>query len=73
MSPEALQAIKDGKIEWAIDQQQYAQGWMSVALLYLAITNKNELGGGQPIYTGPGFVTADNVDAVMSLVKAGTR
>jgi len=73
MSPEALQAIKDGKIEWAIDQQQYAQGYMSVVLLYLAIVNKNELGGGQPIYTGPGFVTADNVDAVMGLVKAGTR
>jgi len=39
----------------------------------LAITNNNQLGGGQPIYTGPGFVTADNVDKVMGLVKAGTR
>jgi len=73
MSPEALDAIKAGTIEFAIDQQQYAQGWMSVALLYLAITNNNQLGGGQPIYTGPGFVTADNVDKVMGLVKAGTR
>ncbi len=73
MSPEALQAIKDGKMEFAIDQQQYAQGYMSVVLLYLALTNGNELGGGAPIYSGPGFVTKDNVDKVMALVKAGTR
>jgi simple sugar transport system substrate-binding protein len=73
MSPEALQAIKDGKMEFAIDQQQYAQGYMSVVLLYLALTNGNELGGGAPIYSGPGFVTKDNVDNVMALVKAGTR
>ncbi|MEI6591009.1 MAG: sugar ABC transporter substrate-binding protein [Actinomycetes bacterium] len=73
MSPEALQAIKDGKMEFAIDQQQYAQGYMSVVLLYLALTNGNELGGGAPIYSGPGFVTKDNVANVMALVKAGTR
>lgn len=73
MSPEALQAIKDGKMEFAIDQQQYAQGYMSVVLLYLALTNGNELGGGAPIYSGPGFVTKDNVDNVIALVKAGTR
>jgi simple sugar transport system substrate-binding protein len=46
---------------------------MAVVLLNLAINNGNELGGGVPIYSGPGFVTADNVDAVMALVAAGTR
>lgn len=73
MSPEALQAIKDGTIEFAIDQQQYAQGYLSVVFLYLAITNGNEVGGGLPVYSGPGFVMKDNVDTVMSLVTAGTR
>jgi simple sugar transport system substrate-binding protein len=73
MSPEALADIKAGTIAFAIDQQQYAQGYMSVVLLYLALSNGNKLGGGQPIYTGPGFVTKDNVAQVMSLVKAGTR
>ena len=73
MSPEALQAIKDGTIEFAIDQQQYAQGYLSVVFLYLAITNGNQVGGGLPVYSGPGFVTKDNVDTVMSLVTAGTR
>ena len=73
MSADALQAIKDGKMAFAVDQQQYAQGYMSVVLLYLNLTNAHELGGGLPIYTGPGFVTADNVDKVMELVAAGTR
>jgi simple sugar transport system substrate-binding protein len=73
MSGDALQAIKDGKISFAIDQQQYAQGYLAVTLLYLNLTNGHELGGGLPMYTGPGFVTAANVDKVMALVEAGTR
>ena len=73
MSPEALDAIEAGTMEFAIDQQQYAQGYMSVVLLYLALTNGNELGGGAPVYSGPGFVTKDNVANVKTLVSAGTR
>jgi simple sugar transport system substrate-binding protein len=73
MSADALTAIKDGKMAFAVDQQQFAQGYMSVVLLFLNVTNAHELGGGLPIYTGPGFVTADNVDVVMELVAAGTR
>ena len=73
MSADALQSIKDGDIAFAIDQQQYAQGYMSVTLLFLNLTNGHELGGGQPIYTGPGFVTKDNVTKVKELVAAGSR
>ena len=73
MSADALKAIKAGTIAFAVDQQQYAQGYMAVVLLNLAINNGNEVGGGLPIYSGPGFVTSDNVDAVMALVAAGTR
>ena len=73
MSADALQAIKHGSIAFAIDQQQYAQGYLSVVLLYLNITNGHVLGGGLQMYTGPGFVEAGNVDQVMSLVEAGTR
>jgi simple sugar transport system substrate-binding protein len=73
MSGDALQAIKDGTIAFAIDQQQYAQGYLAVTLLYLNLTNGHELGGGLPMYTGPGFVTSSNVDKVMSLVESGTR
>ena len=73
MSPEALSFIADGTMDFAIDQQQYAQGYLSVVFLYLAISNGNEVGGGAPVYSGPGFVTKDNVAKVQSLVTAGTR
>jgi simple sugar transport system substrate-binding protein len=73
MSAEALDAIKAGTIMFAIDQQQYAQGYLSVALLYLNLTNGHTLGGGLPMYTGPGFVDSTNVEKVIALVAAGTR
>lgn len=73
LSEDALNEIADGNIDFAIDQQQYAQGYLSVVLLYLNVTNSHELGGGLPMYTGPGFVTADNVEAVLELVSEGTR
>ena len=73
MSAEALDAIKAGTISFAIDQQQYAQGYLSVALLYLNLTNGHTLGGGLPMYTGPGFVDSTNVATVKALVAAGTR
>lgn len=73
LSGDAVQAIIDGKLAFAVDQQQYAQGYMSVVLLYLNKTNGHELGGGLPIYTGPGFVTQDNAELVQKLAEDGTR
>lgn len=73
LSEDALNEIAAGNIAFAIDQQQYAQGYMSVVLLYLNVINGHELGGGLPMYTGPGFVTPDNVGVVQELVNAGTR
>ncbi len=73
LSGDAVQAIIDGNLAFAIDQQQYAQGYLSVVLLYLNQTNGHELGGGQPMYTGPGFVTSDNAELVQQLAEDGTR
>jgi simple sugar transport system substrate-binding protein len=73
LSTDILKDIAAGDIAFTIDQQQYLQGYVSVLALYLNATNKNTLGGGLPINTGPGFVTKDNADAVAKLVAAGTR
>ena len=73
LSGDAVQAIADGELAFAIDQQQYAQGYMSVVLLYLNLMNGHELGGGQPMYTGPGFVVQDNAELVQELAANGTR
>ena len=73
LSTDILKDISAGTVSFTIDQQQYLQGYVSVLALYLNATNKNTLGGGLPINTGPGFVTKDNADAVSKLVAAGTR
>ena len=73
LSTDLLDAIEAGDIAFTIDQQQYLQGYLSVVFLYLNVTNQNTVGGGLPVYTGPGFVTADHVAAVKELVAAGTR
>jgi simple sugar transport system substrate-binding protein len=73
LSGDAVQDIIDGKLAFAIDQQQYAQGYLPIVLLYLNKINGHVLGGGQPMYTGPGFVTQDNAEQVQKLAEAGTR
>ena len=73
LSNDILDDIAAGDVLFTIDQQQYLQGYVSVLALYLNITNKNTLGGGLPINTGPGFVTKDNAAAVKDLVAKGTR
>jgi len=73
LSGDVVQAIKDGEILFAVDQQQYLQGYLPVVFLSLYNTNANTVGGGLPVLTGPGFVTADNADEVADLAEAGTR
>ncbi len=73
LSPDVLDAIEAGDILFAIDQQQYLQGYLPVVFLYLYNTNLNTVGGGQPVLTGPGFVDASNAAQVKELAARGTR
>jgi simple sugar transport system substrate-binding protein len=74
LSPEVLQAIVDGKMEFAIDQQQYLQGYLPVLFLNQYTKYGGLLpGGGGVILTGPGFVTKDNAAAVIELSEQGIR
>jgi simple sugar transport system substrate-binding protein len=73
LNGDVVQAIEDGEIVFAIDQQQYLQGYLPVSFLKLYIENLNVVGGGQPVLTGPGFVTADNAAEVADLAESGTR
>jgi simple sugar transport system substrate-binding protein len=73
LSPDVLQSILDGQILFAIDQQQYLQGYLPVSFLYLYNTNLNTVGGGQPVLTGPGFVDQSNAAKIIELSAQGTR
>ncbi|MBV1704021.1 MAG: substrate-binding domain-containing protein [Hyphomicrobiales bacterium] len=73
MSPVAVDLIAKGKLQWAIDQQPFVEGYEAVDMIWLNKTNGDTVGGGQPVLTGPFFVNKDNAAAVAKYAKAGTR
>ena len=73
LSQQAAQLIQQGKLQFAVDQRPYVQGYEAVDFLWLYKTNGDVVGGGKPVLTGPTFVTSKNVAAVMKFTKRGTR
>jgi simple sugar transport system substrate-binding protein len=62
---EIVKGIKDGIIQWGIDQQPFLQAYLPVVVL----TNYHRFGvlPGNNINSGPGFVTADGLAKVEAL------
>src|SRR5215217_1786392 len=72
LSPDVLEAIAAGDMLFAIDQQQYMQGYLPIVLLTLYATNLNTIAN-PVLMTGPGFVTQENAERIIELSAAGTR
>ena len=62
LGEDIVQAIKDGVIQWGIDQQPFLQAYLPVVVM----TNYHRYGvlPGNNINSGPGFVTADGLEKV---------
>ncbi|MCU1543231.1 MAG: sugar transporter substrate-binding protein [Microbacteriaceae bacterium] len=73
LSDDVVADVEAGTILFAVDQQPYVQGFIGVTALYLRSTNGNDLGGGQPVFSGPAFVTKDNAAQVAEFAANGTR
>jgi len=73
LNQDVAQAIKDGKIQFSVDQQPYVQGFMAVTALWLNITNGNDIGGGKPTLTGPSIVDSTNIDQILPYTKNNKR
>ncbi|MER6090754.1 sugar ABC transporter substrate-binding protein [Streptomyces bluensis] len=74
LNKELTGAIKDGDIAFAVDQQPYLQGYLSIDSLWLYKNNGNYMGGGEaPVLTGPAFVDKSNVETVAKFAAKGTR
>ncbi len=69
----SIKEILAGRMLFAIDQQQYLQGYLPVVFAYLYINNLNTVGNGAPVLTGPGIINKANAARVAALAKAGTR
>lgn len=73
LNADATKAIQDGKIEFSVDQQPYLQGYLAVDSLWLYSTNRNDIGGGTPVLTGPSLVDKTNIEAIAAFAAKGTR
>ena len=73
LSPAVIKDIQSGSVLFAVDQQQYLQGYLPIVFLKLFKQNANTVGGGLPVLTGPGFVDKANAATVEKLAQAGTR
>jgi len=71
LSPGVLSAVRDGKLLFASDQQQFLAGYLPVVLLTL----QNQYGIRPPAFvpTGPSYVTKENAAEVIELSKRGIR
>ena len=65
LSPAIVQGVIDGTVAYAIDQQQFLQGYMPIVVLNLM--HRNGTLPGNSINSGPGFVTLSNVAQVQAL------
>ncbi|RFC63480.1 sugar ABC transporter substrate-binding protein [Fulvimarina endophytica] len=71
LSANFLQAVADGKADFAIDQQQFLQGYLPVSFLNLDARYGLMPAGDVP--SGPNFVTQDNAQQVIELSSQGIR
>ncbi|MEV0299506.1 substrate-binding domain-containing protein [Streptomyces prasinus] len=74
LNEELVRAVRGGDVQFAVDQQPYLQGYLSVDALWLYRSNGNVSGGGvSPVLTGPAFVTKTNAASVAGFAADGTR
>lgn len=66
--------IKDGSVQFAVDQQPYLQGYLTIDSFWLYLSNGNFAGGGEePVLTGPAFIDNSNIDDIAKFASNGTR
>ena len=66
-----LEAVSEGKAAFAIDQQQFLQGYLPVA--FLALNAKYGLMPGGNVPSGPNLVTEEKASQVIELSSKGIR
>jgi simple sugar transport system substrate-binding protein len=73
LSPEVLEAVRAGRMLFAVDQQPYLQGYLPIVMLAERSRHLLFPPPGELIPTGPDFVTAANAERVLELSRRGFR
>ena len=64
--------IKNGSMAFAVDQQQYLQGYLPITFLYLYKKHEGQsVGGGTTVPSGPLLVDKTNISKVSAAISAG--
>ncbi len=64
--------LQNGSMAFAVDQQQYLQGYLPIVLLYLYKKHEGQsAGGGTTVPSGPLLVDKTNVSKVSAAIAAG--
>ena len=67
-----LTDLQNGSLAFAIDQQQYLQGYLPIVTLYLYLkAHGNSISPGAVLQTGPLVVTKANASQVSAAIAAG--
>jgi simple sugar transport system substrate-binding protein len=72
-SPAVLRAVRTGRIEFAVDQQPYLQGYLPVVFLAERARYGLFPAQGKVVPTGPNFITAENAAQAERLSLQGIR
>ena len=73
LNQDVAQDIQAKKIAFSVDQQPYVQGYQSVLMLWMNLTNGNDLGGGKPVLTGPSIVDQTNIAQILPYTANNRR
>jgi simple sugar transport system substrate-binding protein len=73
LGPDVLNAVRSGRLAFAVDQQPYLQGYWPIVMLAQDARYGLLPGQGQLIPTGPNFVTRRNAGQVIRLSRESIR
>lgn len=73
MNAELAQKIVDGDVIFTVDQQPWLQGYGAVDALWQNQRGGFEIGGGQPVLTGPTIVDQESAAEVLEFAEQGVR
>jgi simple sugar transport system substrate-binding protein len=72
LSSDVQSELQAGTMAFAVDQQQYLQGYLPITFLYLYKKHEGQsVGGGTTVASGPLLVDKSNVSKVSAAISAG--
>lgn len=73
LNAELAEAIVSGDVIFTVDQQPWMQGYGAVDALWQNSRGGFQIGGGQPVLTGPTIIDATNAEEVAAYAGDGIR